>query len=283
MKLSFNTKGWPGWPLDEVMPKLAELGYDGMEIAAHPAYFPDALLTAEEARRLSGHASGAGLSITNLDLSPPLVPGAFLREPSLISPYPEHQDMCIASLQRAIAFAADLGAGLVSFPAGQISPFMARAAAMELMIEGLEICLECAIEHDVSLAIEPRPGHLIGSYTDYIELAQSFDYGNFGLCYDLAAGHAVFEDSLGVIASADADLLHIHIADAARRDETHLIPGEGELDLGALMQMLEALGGDAAVSIELSSRQTNGEAAAIKALRALLGEHTPQQAGAVIH
>jgi hypothetical protein len=62
----------------------------------------------------------------------------------------------------------------------------------------------------VGIAIEPRRGHLIGCYADYTELHQVFAGSNFGLCYDLAHGEAVFESGAAVIGHA-SDLRHLRL------------------------------------------------------------------------
>jgi hypothetical protein len=81
---------------------------------------------------------------------------------------------------------------------------------MELLIEGLEAVLRWAADRAVGIAIEPRPGHLIGCYADYAELRQVFAGSDFGLCYDLVHGEAVFESGAAVIGHA-SDLRHLRL------------------------------------------------------------------------
>ena len=274
MKLAFHTNGcWPSG-LDEAMRRLAAIGYAGIEIAPHPATLPPLAWTTEEARRLRGAADEIGLMITNLDLGHALLLSDTPHEPSFMAPYAGQRDQRVELVRRGIAFAAELGAPMVSLPSGPLAPNMPRNLAMEHLIDGIDACLGMAADHDISLAIEPVPGHLIGSYAAYIELAQIFAGDHFGLCYDLAHAHSGFEDIASVIADA-SDLLHLHFSDAAGREPEHLVPGEGELDLIAMLRRLEGRRYDGFVSVELADTLESDEAAAQIAFSRLMNDAVP--------
>jgi sugar phosphate isomerase/epimerase len=200
---------WPV-PLDESMRQAAAVGYTGIELAAHPLFLPPAHWSAEDASRLRKAATDAGLVIASLDLGHAELLGAIPFEPSLMAPYGQARDRRIRLLRQAIEFASALDCPLVTFPSGPVAPLMPRSCAMELLIEGLEAVLRWAADRSVGIAIEPRPGHLIGCYADYAELRQVFAGSNFGLCYDLAHGEAVFESGEAVIGHA-SDLRHLRL------------------------------------------------------------------------
>jgi sugar phosphate isomerase/epimerase len=200
---------WPV-PLDATMRQAAAVGYAGIELAPHPLFLPPAHWSAEDAGRLKEAANDAGLVIASLDLGRAELLGAIPFEPSLMAPYGQQRDRRIRLLRQAIAFASEVSCPLVTFPSGPVSPLMPRSCAMELLIEGLEAVLAWAADRGVGIAIEPRPGHLIGCYADYAELHQVFAESNFGLCYDLAHGEAVFESGAAVIGHA-SDLRHLRL------------------------------------------------------------------------
>src|SRR5262249_31928959 len=108
----------------------------------------------------------------------------------------------------------------------------------------------------------------IGSYAAYLELAQVFAGGHFGLCYDSVHGHCRFEDVAAVVADA-SDLLHLHLADAADREPRRLIPGEGKLDLCGILRQLMARGYQGFGSVALGDEQGSAEAAADQAFNRL--------------
>lgn len=281
MSFAFHTNSWWRTPLDETMRKLAAIGYAGIEIAPHPASFPFTQWTEREAVRLREIAAEAGLKITNLDLSHAELLGSIAFEPSLMAAHAQQREHRIAMLRRAMSFAAALGTGLVSFPTGPIPPFMPRSIAMEHLIEGIEAVLGWAADLDVALAVEPCPGHLIGSYADYIELWHAFAGSKFGLCYDIANAHAVFEDSAAVVANA-SDLLHVHLADATERDPFHLLPGAGELNITTVLRTLEATGYSGFGSIKLASTPEAGGADAANALTTLMDQRCRAEATATV-
>jgi sugar phosphate isomerase/epimerase len=200
---------WPV-PFDETMRQAAAVGYAGIELAPHPLFLPPAHWSTEDAGRLKEAATDAGLVIASLDLGHAELLGAIPFEPSLMAPYGQQRDRRIRLLRQAIEFASALGCPLVIFPSGPVSPVMPRSCAMELLIEGLEAVLRCAADRGVGIAIEPRPGHLIGCYADYTELRQVFAGSDFGLCYDLGHGEAVFESGAAVIGHA-GDLRHLRL------------------------------------------------------------------------
>jgi sugar phosphate isomerase/epimerase len=127
-----------------------------------------------------------------------------------MAPYGQQRDRRIRLLRQAIEFASALDCPLVTFPSGPVSPLMPRSCAMELLIEGLEVVLRWAADRGVGIAIEPRPGHLIGCYADHAELRQVFVGSDVGLCYDLAHGKTVFESGAAVIGHA-SDLRHLRL------------------------------------------------------------------------
>jgi sugar phosphate isomerase/epimerase len=200
---------WPV-PLDETMRQAAAVGYAAIEFAPHPLFLPPAHWSAEDAGRLRNAATDAGLVIASLDLGHAELLGAIPFEPSLMAPYCQQRDRRIRLLRQAIAFASALGCSQVTFPSGPVSPLMPRSCAMELLIEAIEAVLRWAADHAVGTTVEPRAGHLIGCYADYVELRQVFAGNDFGLCYDLAHGAAVFESSAAVIGHA-SDLRHLRL------------------------------------------------------------------------
>jgi sugar phosphate isomerase/epimerase len=200
---------WPV-PLDDTMRQAAAVGYAGIELAPHPLFLPPAHWSTEDAGRLRDAATDAGLVIASLDLGHAELLGAIPFEPSLMAPYGQQRDRRMRLLRQAIVFASALCCPLVTFPSGPVSPLMPRSCAMELLIEGLEAVLRWAADRAVGIAIEPRPGHLIGCYADYAELRQVFAGNDFWLCYDLANGEAVFESGAAVIGHA-GDLRHLRL------------------------------------------------------------------------
>lgn len=252
---------WAG-QIETTFATLASTGYLGIELAPGPLFYPYTRWSDRNAAQLRHQALAFGLSIANIDLKHVISSGMLAHEATVMTNNAEVRQSRVNLVCSALQFAANTGAPLVSFPTGPSHPEMPRDEAMALLIEGLEICLDEAKASGVRLAIEPTPGHLISSYSDYLQLRYYLSDDMFGLCYDVANAYAVFEDCLTVIYQA-SDLLHIQMADAKNNEDVHLTPGAGALQLNVISDWLQASGYPGFISVELDEMNDNDVAARI--------------------
>lgn len=268
MKFAYNTNGWRFQPIDDTLRTLAEIGYSGIEFGVQPNHLPPSSWSASEAARLRRLAKDLGLAVTNLHLGAADLLSSTPYEPSFLALYPSQRDERIDLVRRGIDFAAELGAPLVCFESGPLPPDMPREAAMCHLIDGVEACVKHAEMVGIRLAIEPSPQQLVNSYPAYLEVWRAFDLSAFGLCYDIGHAYCAYEDIGAVIADAP-EILHVHIEDMADRTHRHLLPGEGEIDLGAALAALTANAYDGYVSVELMDHHRDPAFAARHSLEVL--------------
>jgi D-psicose/D-tagatose/L-ribulose 3-epimerase len=139
----------------------------------------------------------------------------------------------------------------VSFWAGVPKPGVDRADARRWLEEGLDEVTAHASRRGVTAALEPEPGMLVETVDDYIALERRHPT----LTLALDAGHCLvtgereppaavreFAGSLGTVA----------IEDMRRGDHTHLPFGEGDMDIPACLDALQAVGFPGLVCVELS-------------------------------
>ena len=144
-----------------------------------------------------------------------------------------------------------LGAEAVSFWAGVPRPGLERALAAAWLREGVSRVLEHAERRGVVAALEPEPGMLVETLDDWIALAR--DLPALTLALDL--GHCLVtgeREPPAAVREFAANLGTVAIEDMRRGDHTHLPFGEGDMDIPACLDALEAVGFPGLVCVELS-------------------------------
>ena len=96
-----------------------------------------------------------------------------------------------------------------------------------------------------------------------------------GMC-DVAAPFTCGEDPAEYARLLGRRLLHLHVVDSDGKSDTHLIPGEGIMDLGDILRRMKAYGYDGSATIELVTnyidRPSEAAGEAIRKLRSMLPE-----------
>ncbi|MEO7194872.1 MAG: sugar phosphate isomerase/epimerase family protein [Pseudonocardiaceae bacterium] len=286
LRFAYNTNGLTSHRLDDALTLLAESGYDGvaltLDVAHHDPFAPQlAARTAALARRLEG-----------LGLASVIETGArFLldprrkHQPTLISAEATGRARRGAFLRTCVDVAADLGSEAVSFWAGVPAAGLDRAQCWRWLIDGVSGVLDYAATRGVTCALEPEPGMLVDDCDDWRRLADAvagIGLGGIGLALD--TGHCIvsgpYEPAEAVRAFAP-HLAACAVEDMPRGRHEHRAPGEGDMDLPAVLGALTEVGYSRLVSVELSRDSHRADTlvpAALTALRA--AELQGAQAGA---
>ena len=236
--------------------KIAELGYDGVELAIRdPGLIDaDALLATTGAYGLEVPAIGTGQAWGEEGLS-------------FCDPDPAVRQ---AAIQRAIdhvPFAARTGAVIIiGLLRGIVKPGVEHAQAMDWLIEALKRCSEAAAPHGARLVLEPITRFqttLINSLPECLDLIEAVGFGNFGILADTF--HMNIEDvsMTDNLRQAGSRLFHVHFADSNR-----WYPGAGHIDFGAIVQALREIEYTGYISIE-AMPMPDGDTCAIESIRTL--------------
>jgi sugar phosphate isomerase/epimerase len=229
------------WP--EKLDRAARLGVDGLELmTADPSGLQPGRMRKElEAHGLSAVAIGSGAAAMQAGLT-------------LL-----HADAAVAAraatrLHELIAFAADVGAPLVTIGSFRGRLAGAGADARERLAEALRLAAERASTLGVRLAIEPLNRYeadLINTASEGLGLVESIGHAALGLLldtYHVNIEEASWEAPIQCLMQAGR-LWHMHLGDNNR-----LSPGDGMIDFGMLVRALRAAGYDGALSAELLAR-----------------------------
>ena len=157
MKLAFNTWAYssfpvwvPSYPLEEVVPRLAAIGYDGIELgAATPHAYPD--YTGPERRRQIRRLFEEN-RIALVSMLPAPGGGAGF---NVASPLPEERAAAIDQYKKVVILCAELGGKIVLYVAGWQVFGTTREEAWNWSRAALEDIVKTAATHGITMCIEP--------------------------------------------------------------------------------------------------------------------------------
>ncbi len=279
-QLGYNTNGLIHHRLGDAFRMLAELGYDGVALTPDVGHLDPFEAGPAEIARVREQAEDLGLSLTVETGARFLLDPRRKHSPSLLELDARDRARRLDLLLRCVALASELGAGVVSFwagqapggeradgrrgPSGEVEPIWDR------LCEGVARVLAEGRAAGLSVAIEPEPGMFIERPEGYLELRRRLgsEGAELGLCLDV--GHLLCTGDLPVdarIRELAPYLRQVHLDDIRGRVHEHLPFGEGDLDLAGTVSSLLEVGYGGMAAIELSRDSHRGASAAEEALR----------------
>lgn len=238
-------------PWDEVTTKLAELGFDGVELGGfsiHPN--PDNLPGKEEREKCTDELKAKGLAWSGL--------AANLWDQKLINT--EDQTDYINEFRKNLDFCVDLGIGGIRVDTVQpptILEGMDVATARNRVVKTWQRCASEAADKGVYVTWEFEPGFAFNKPSDIERILEEVNDDNFGVQFDTCHAHMVA--AVGARQVGEKEILpggalelarrlvgkinHIHLIDSdgtLHNDETstHTPFGDGCLDFGELLPVL---------------------------------------------
>lgn len=252
LRYAYNTNGTANHRLDDAIGLIADAGYAGVALTLdHHHLDPMAEGWRGRTEALGRRLRADGLGCVIETGARYLLDPRRKHEPTLLSPTAEARAGRVAFLNRATDIGAIVQAEAMSFWAGVPLPGVNRADAAGWLAEGVAAVLEHAQVQGVTAALEPEPGMLVETLDDWARLQRqlpqlrlALDLGHCLVTQEREPAAAVseFADHLGTVA----------IEDMRRGDHTHLPFGEGDMDIPACLDALEAIHFQGLVCVELS-------------------------------
>lgn len=245
IRFGYGTNGLTDLRLEDALGLLADLGYDGVGLTLdHMHLDPLAPDLAARTRHVADRLGRLGLGVTVETGARYVLDPRRKHGPSLLDPDPEARAARTRLLLRAVDVAADLGAHAVHCFSGITPPETPSDTAWQRLTDALAPVLDAAARTGVPIAIEPEPGHLLATLSDFHHLrVLSGDPEPLGLTLDI--GHCqCLEPAAPVdcVRAAGPWLRHVQIEDMRRGVHEHLPFGDGEIDFPPVLDALAALG-----------------------------------------
>ena len=229
VRIGVNLMAWTG-SVDAaalaLLPGIAELGYDGVEL---PVFAPETVNAAHVRRALEANRLAATVSTA-------LPRGASLLEP-------DQRAAGVQLLERIAGLAAECGAGLVCgpiyAPVGQLPGRPRTQAEWESCVVGLRDAGERAARHGVTLAVELLnrfETHFVNTTDDGIALVEQVAHPNVTLHLDTFHLNIEEKSLPTAIERAGRHLAHVHAAENDRG-----VVGSGHVDWPGIAAALERI------------------------------------------
>jgi sugar phosphate isomerase/epimerase len=257
--LAFSTNAYTRYTLPEAIERIADHGYDGVELLGDEphAYFP-AFDNGDE-RAVHDALEETGLAVSNVNANTATgyysdtPPEAFF-EPSVVTADDDHREWRIDYSKRALDLAAATDAPAACLATGRPLPGNLPEQAYENLLDSIDEILDHAESVGVDLGIEFEPELLVECTDEVLDLID--DVGRESLGVNLDVGHAAVygEDVTESIHRSAGHITGLHLEDIVggrRGKHYHRIPGEGDIDFRAIFDALDDIGYDGFATLEL--------------------------------
>ena len=268
MKFSQSSFVYFNFPIQEAIRRLHGLGYQGIEIwGGRPHIYRHDL--DDELDRINALLDELDMVIPNF------IPAQF-RYPSVLCSLNEtvRQDS-IRNIQDAIDNALRLKSPYVSLCPGMTLYGEDLAKGWTQLKNSFLELLDYTKDKDITLLIEPAhraESTLILTVADGLRMIDEIGSPQLGILMDTGHCNVNGENLPQVIASLKDVPCHIHIDDNHGDSDSHLIPGEGNIDFDALAGALKQINYQGFISAELGFQYCLDPDVAVKQTLTLLSE-----------
>jgi len=249
MKISVTSFVYFNYSLEEAVRRIAQAGYDGVDIwGGRPhAYRHD--LSSDEIDQLRSLLANLNLAV------PSFIPAQFRYPSCLCSPNEIIRQDSVKYIQAGIETASALAIPIVSVCPGHSLFGQGEEDAWGRLSESVTTICEYAAPYDVRIALEPADRYetyIMNTTVDAMRMIDELGYASLGILLDTGHGHVVGESAIEAVRAIGDRLFHVHVDDNNGLRDEHLIPGDGSFDFEGFIDALEEVGYDGFLSAELS-------------------------------
>ena len=267
MKFSICNELFKSWPIERIAYFVAELGYEGLELAPFTLCDLVTDLSLGDRRRIRRSIEGAGLKIVGLHWLLAETVGFNLNDAD-----PAIRQRTTDYLLALIDCCADLGGEVLVFGSPQqrnVPDGLTKKEAWSSAVEILNQCGIHSLERGVVFCIEPlshNETNFLVDVSDAANLVQAVDHPNLRMMVDTKAMSCTPSPIPDQIRSVSPLFHHVHLNDPNLRG-----PGMGDMDFGPILQVLSDLNYEAWLSVEVFDFAPGAETTARESLTYLKG------------
>jgi len=249
VKIAYGTYAMPSMPLEEAIPTLSRIGYDGIEIccgARHVGSLPEQI---DPARR---HRLADLLRENRLE-----IPAMFANGPHVLADGDEHREN-LARVRQVVQLARDLGVPgtpVVSVGFGGKSDLWETQRSV--LVERLADYAHLAERDDFVLAGEAHVGAAVDRSERILWLINAVHHPRIQLHFDIVHLYLAGETEAESVRQLLPVTAHTHIMDGRRHpDGTFdlLLLGDGNLDTVTYLRAMQEGGWTGHITLEVSVR-----------------------------
>jgi sugar phosphate isomerase/epimerase/mannose-6-phosphate isomerase-like protein (cupin superfamily) len=234
VRIGYRTQAYRRMEFRDALADLKKRGYGGVEFCLDSPPVKGGGFDEAAARDFARMVSEAGLEVYSVSHH-----GNFVSD-----------DRFFAELKRLIPLAPAMGTRTFVISSGPIDRENRRQQRATVLGRLRELA-KVAEEAGVVLALEPEPGLAVESTREMMQLIWNIESPSLRINLDI--GHAFLTDGdlVESIRQAAKLIVHAHIDDMAGGQHRHLIPGEGEIDLAAVMTAFLEIGFEGPFVVDL--------------------------------
>lgn len=265
MKLGFSANAFKRFDLITTIRKLREIGYDGIEILCDipQAYPPD--LSPARRQEIKAETEKLGMTICNLNAFMLYALGDCWR-PSYIEKDESERRKRINHTLSCIDLAAEWGVPHLSIQPGGPLDGAKEDWALDVFEEAILELGEHAARRNVTVMIEPEPELLIETSGQFLKFMERISSPHIALNFDIGHLYCAGEDPVQLVRQLAPFTRHYHLEDISdSRIHHHLVPGEGAIDIRAVLTEIAKTDYDGFITIELYPYEEDPVPAAKKA------------------
>lgn len=265
MKLAICNETFQGWEWEATCRYVAEVGYDGIEVAPFTLAEDARTLDAAARRDIRAAAERAGLEVVGLHW--------LLVSPKGLSLTSRDADQRRETADYLVALAdlcADLGGRVMVLGSPQqrrIPEGDSREEALDRLAQAVRPALDRAAERGVTLCLEPLPppeADLLLTLEEAAALVRRLDHPTAKTIFDVKSASSEGTPLPELVARFAPWIAHVHANDANRRG-----PGFGDTDFQPIIAALKLAGYDGWVSVEVFDYSPDPQTIATESLRYL--------------
>lgn len=263
MKFAICNELFKDWDLQVVINFVADIGYEGLEIAPFTLAETVNNIPAAKRREIKMMAGDAGIVITGLHWLLVKPEGLHIGHPERLI-----RERTIDYLRQLVDFCADIGGAFMVFGSPNqrnIFPELGQEKGRQYAIEAFANCGESAGSRGVTLCLEALPANLtnfLNSNAEVAALIKEINHPNVQMMLDVKSMCA---ESISIpenIRSCQGLFKYVHANDANLKG-----PGFGDTDFKPIFKTLTDMDYQGFVSVEVFDFTPDPKTIAIESLR----------------